>query len=233
LQAERQAAWGEVARRLAHEIKNPLTPIQLSAERLQHKLSEKLNESDASLLKRATQTIVSQVAAMKNMVADFADYARAPSSSPKLELLDMHQLLSEVMGLYEANSNPISLQLGATNSSINGDATRLRQIVHNLLHNAHDALHQVENPQIILSTASTQNEFHLMVSDNGCGIQEQVLSRIFEPYMTTKKKGTGLGLPIVKKIVEEHSGRIVIGSSESGGTQVIISLPLALETEVA
>jgi PAS domain S-box-containing protein len=233
LQAERQAAWGEVARRLAHEIKNPLTPIQLSAERLQHKLSAKLDENDASLLKRATQTIVSQVAAMKNMVADFADYARAPSASPKLDVLDMHQLLNEVMGLYEANSNPISLQLGATNVSINGDATRLRQVVHNLLHNAHDALHQVDNPQIILSTASTQSEFHLMVSDNGCGIQEQLLSRIFEPYMTTKKTGTGLGLPIVKKIVEEHSGRIVIGSGASGGTQVIISLPLALETEVA
>ncbi|MEI7841401.1 MAG: ATP-binding protein [Gallionellaceae bacterium] len=233
LQAERQAAWGEVARRLAHEIKNPLTPIQLSAERMQHKLSAKLDESDAKLLQRATQTIVSQVAAMKNMVADFADYARAPSSTLKLELLDMHQLLGEVLGLYEANSSPITLQLSATKTWLRGDPTRLRQIVHNLLHNAHDALQQVAQPQIVVSTVSTNNELHLMVSDNGSGIQEQLLARIFEPYMTTKAKGTGLGLPIVKKIVEEHGGRIVIESQVSVGTQVIVSLPLELEMEVA
>ncbi len=231
LQAERQAAWGEVARRLAHEIKNPLTPIQLSAERMQHKLSEKLDEHDAKLLQRATQTIVSQVAAMKNMVSDFADYARAPA--PKLVLLDMHQLLSEVMGLYEANSSPITLQLGASQTWLNGDATRLRQVVHNLLHNAHDALQQVDQPQIVLSTMSTSSEFHLMVSDNGSGIQEHILARIFEPYMTTKTKGTGLGLPIVKKIVEEHGGRIAIENKSSGGTQVIVSFPLAQEMEVA
>lgn len=231
LQAERQAAWGEVARRLAHEIKNPLTPIQLSAERMQHKLSEKLDEHDAQLLQRATQTIVSQVGAMKNMVADFADYARAPA--PKLALLDMHQLLNEVMGLYEANSSPITLQLEASRTWLNGDATRLRQIVHNLLHNAHDALQQSEHPQIVLASASTDSEFILTVSDNGSGIQENVLARIFEPYMTTKTKGTGLGLPIVKKIVEEHGGKIIIENKPSGGTQVKVSLPLAQEMEVA
>jgi PAS domain S-box-containing protein len=231
LQAERQAAWGEVARRLAHEIKNPLTPIQLSAERIQHKLSDKLDEQDAKLLQRATQTIVSQVGAMKNMVADFADYARAPA--PKFTLLDMHQLLNEVMGLYEANSSPITLQLSAERSWLNGDPTRLRQIVHNLLHNAHDALQQVEYPQIVLATANTPTEFILTVHDNGSGIQENVLARIFEPYMTTKIKGTGLGLPIVKKIVEEHGGSITIESTLSGGTQVRVSLPLAQEMEVA
>jgi PAS domain S-box-containing protein len=231
LQAERQAAWGEVARRLAHEIKNPLTPIQLSAERIQHKLSDKLDEQDAKLLQRATQTIVSQVGAMKNMVADFADYARAPA--PKFTLLDMHQLLNEVMGLYEANSSPITLQLNAGRSWLNGDPTRLRQIVHNLLHNAHDALQQVEHPQIVLATANTPSEFILTVHDNGSGIQENVLARIFEPYMTTKIKGTGLGLPIVKKIVEEHGGSITIESTLSGGTHVKVSLPLAQEMEVA
>jgi len=231
LQAERQAAWGEVARRLAHEIKNPLTPIQLSAERMQHKLSEKLNEQDAQLLQRATHTIVSQVAAMKNMVADFADYARAPA--PKLIPLDMHQLFNEVMGLYEANSSPIELQLKATQTWLNGDSTRLRQVVHNLLHNAHDALQQTEHPQIELSTRSTATEFHFSVSDNGCGIPEQVLARVFEPYMTTKTKGTGLGLPIVKKIIEEHGGKITIANKISGGTQVNVSLPLALEMEEA
>ena len=231
LQAERQAAWGEVARRLAHEIKNPLTPIQLSAERIQFKLSDKLNEQDARLLQRATHTIVSQVTAMKNMVADFADYARAPA--PKLLLLDMHLLINEVMGLYEANSSPITLQLNATQTCINGDSTRLRQIVHNLLHNAHDALQQIKNPQIVLSTHNSDSNFIISVSDNGCGIQEQVLARVFEPYMTTKTKGTGLGLPIVKKIVEEHGGKITIENKLSGGTQVNISLPLAVEMEVA
>jgi PAS domain S-box-containing protein len=231
LQAERQAAWGEVARRLAHEIKNPLTPIQLSAERLQHKLSDKLDEPDARLLQRATQTIVSQVAALKNMVADFADYARAPA--PKLTLLDMHQLLNEVMGLYEANSSPITLQLGADRTLLNGDGTRLRQVVHNLLHNAHDALQHVEHPQITVVTASDSREFSLMVSDNGSGIQEHILARIFEPYMTTKTKGTGLGLPIVKKIIEEHGGNISIENQPAGGTRVRVCLPLALEMEVA
>ena len=230
LQAERQAAWGEVARRLAHEIKNPLTPIQLSAERMQHKLSEKLNENDAQLLQKATHTIVTQVAAMKNMVADFADYARVPA--PKLLLLDMHLLLSEVMGLYEANSSPILIRLEASETWINGDATRLRQIVHNLLHNAHDALQNIQNPQIVLATSSSSTEFKLTVSDNGCGIQEQVLSRVFEPYMTTKVKGTGLGLPIVKKIVEEHGGKITIENRTTGGTQVNVSLPLALTLEM-
>jgi PAS domain S-box-containing protein len=150
LQAERQAAWGEVARRLAHEIKNPLTPIQLSAERLQYKLSDKLIPEDAKLLQRATQTIVSQVAAMKKMVTEFADYARAPAV--QLMALDMHQLLNEVMGLYEANSSPITLQLTAVHPRINGDATRLRQVIHNLLHNAHDALKNIAQPQIVLRT---------------------------------------------------------------------------------
>ncbi|MFA7298899.1 MAG: HAMP domain-containing protein, partial [Sideroxydans sp.] len=151
LQAERQAAWGEVARRLAHEIKNPLTPIQLSAERLQHKLSSKLEEKDSQLLRRATETIVSQVNAMKSMVTDFADYARAPAVH--MAVVDVHQLLCEVMGLYEANSSPIKLCLEATKFRINGDATRLRQVVHNLLQNAHDALQQVSAPQIVLATA--------------------------------------------------------------------------------
>jgi PAS domain S-box-containing protein len=225
LQAERQAAWGEVARRLAHEIKNPLTPIQLSAERLQHKLLDKLDEKDSQLLERATQTIVSQVAAMKNMVTDFADYARAPA--PKLVRLDVHQLINEVMGLYEANSSPITLSLEADRTWVNGDATRLRQVVHNLLQNAHDALQQTEHRQIILSTSTTQDgRLKLTIADNGSGFPEHLLARAFEPYMTTKPRGTGLGLPIVKKIVEEHGGRISIENQAQGGTCVSISLPL-------
>lgn len=232
LQAERQAAWGEVARRLAHEIKNPLTPIQLSAERLQHKLLSKLDEQDGQLLKRATQTIVSQVSAMKNMVTEFANYARAPAA--RLVELDMHQLLIEVMGLYEANSSPINMKLEAQRTLLNGDATRLRQVIHNLLQNAHDALQQTENPQIVLATENTADgALKLTVRDNGSGIPEHLLGRLFEPYMTTKQRGTGLGLAIVKKIVEEHGGKIAIESQPSGGTCVSVVLPLAVaETEI-
>ncbi len=231
LQAERQAAWGEVARRLAHEIKNPLMPIQLSAERLQHKLSAKLNEDDALLLQRATQTIVSQVAAMKNMVMEFSDYARAPA--PKLATLDMHQLLREVLGLYEANNNPITLRLDAAQYWVKGDATRLRQVIHNLLQNAQDELQSAPRPEIapeiILSTANEGGTLKLCVQDNGSGFPEHLLARAFEPYMTTKSKGTGLGLAIVKKIVEEHGGSIAIENVASGGTRMNVTLPLLAE----
>jgi len=224
LQAERQAAWGEVARRLAHEIKNPLTPIQLSAERLQHKLSDKLDEGDAQLLLRATRTIVSQVAAMKNMVSDFANYARGPAL--KLSHLDLHKLIGEVLGLYETNAISIVLKLDALQSEVNGDATRLRQVIHNLLQNAQDALQSVAQPQITLHTKTQNGEIHLWVEDNGAGFPASVLMRAFEPYMTTKAKGTGLGLAIVKKIVEEHGGHITIENNISGGGRVSISLPL-------
>jgi PAS domain S-box-containing protein len=227
LQAERQAAWGEVARRLAHEIKNPLTPIQLSAERLQHKLSAKLDSSDAQLLQRATQTIVSQVAAMKNMVTEFADYARAPA--PKLMVLDMHLLLREVLGLYEANSSPITLRLNAAQAWVKGDATRLRQVIHNLLQNSYDALQNVTQREIILSTIEEGGALKLCVQDNGSGFPEHLLARAFEPYRTTKPKGTGLGLAIVKKIVEEHGGSIVIENVAAGGTRVSVTLPLLIE----
>jgi PAS domain S-box-containing protein len=224
LRAERQAAWGEVARRLAHEIKNPLTPIQLSAERLQHKLSAKLDEKDASLLQRATQTIVSQVTAMKNMVTDFADYARAPAL--KLTELDMHQLLREVLGLYEANRYPLSVRLEAPHTRIRGDATRLRQVIHNLLQNAQDALGQVEQPRLSLQTSNEEGWLRMSVEDNGSGFPENLLDRAFEPYITTKPKGTGLGLAIVKKIVEEHGGIIAIENVVSGGARVIVTLPV-------
>ncbi len=227
LQAERQAAWGEVARRLAHEIKNPLMPIQLSAERLQHKLSAKLDKGDAQLLQRATQTIVSQVSAMKNMVMEFSDYARAPA--PKLAALDMHQLLREVLGLYEANNCPITLRPDAEHAWVKGDATRLRQVIHNLLQNAQDELQDIANPEIILSTADKARMLQLYVQDNGNGFPENLLTRAFEPYVTTKSKGTGLGLAIVKKIVEEHGGSIAIENLKEGGTRVSVVLPLLME----
>lgn len=227
LQAERQSAWGEVARRLAHEVKNPLTPIQLSAERLQHKLSGHLEEADAQLLKRATQTIVSQVAALKNMVGDFANYARGPSV--RLTRLEMHKLIGEVLGLYEGSHIRFRLELNASRSDVNGDATRLRQVIHNLLQNAEDALHGVENPEIRLATGTMDGMFCLYVEDNGAGFSETVLSRAFEPYMTTKVKGTGLGLAIVKKIIEEHGGHVTIENNANGGARINIQLPLAEE----
>ena len=225
--AERQAAWGEVARRLAHEIKNPLTPIQLSAERLEYKLSDKLDEGNAQLLKRATQTIVSQVSAMKNMVGDFANYARGPAL--KLSNLELHQLIREVLGLYEANAIQIELKLNATREQVSGDATRLRQVVHNLLLNAQDAIADSAQPQIVLTTETLQEEIRLSVEDNGDGFSENALTRVFEPYMTTKSKGTGLGLAIVKKIVEEHGGHIGVENILGGGARVSVTLPLIKE----
>ena len=227
LQAERQAAWGEVARRLAHEIKNPLTPIQLSAERLQHKLHDKLTADDAALLQRATRTIVSQVTALKNMVVEFADYARAPA--PKMAPVDMHQLLHEVLGLYEAADVPVTLQLGAVQTTVKGDATRLRQVVHNLLQNSQDALQGQDAPRIVIGTANRDGVLHVWVQDNGHGFPQNLLARAFDPYVTTKLKGTGLGLAIVKKIVEEHGGAIEIRNTEPNGTQVSFTLPVLTE----
>ena len=186
-----------------------------------------MNEDDALLLQRATQTIVSQVAAMKNMVMEFSDYARAPA--PKLATLDMHQLLHEVLGLYEANNNPITLRLDAAQYWVKGDATRLRQVIHNLLQNAQDELQGALQPEIILSTANEGGVLKLCVQDNGSGFPEHLLARAFEPYMTTKSKGTGLGLAIVKKIVEEHGGSIAIENVASGGTRMNITLPLLEE----
>ncbi|MFY9259652.1 MAG: ATP-binding protein [Gallionella sp.] len=227
LQAERQAAWGEVARRLAHEIKNPLTPIQLSAERLQHKLSAHLNPADAQLLQRATQTIVSQVDALKNMVSDFANYARGPVL--KLSPLDLHQLIQEVLNLYEANGMRMTTRLLAPHAIVQGDATRLRQVIHNLLQNAQDALQGQADAHITLSTTAQGGSVSLHVADNGSGFADQVLSRAFEPYMTTKSKGTGLGLAIVKKIIEEHNGQIGIENNSNGGATITITLPTVME----
>jgi nitrogen fixation/metabolism regulation signal transduction histidine kinase len=164
---------------------------------------------------------------MKNMVSDFANYARGPAS--KLSHLDVHKLIKEVLGLYEANAITIEPRLEAVRSEINCDATRLRQVFHNLLQNAQDALQGVAQPQITLHTETQGEEIHLYVEDNGAGFPESVLSRAFEPYMTTKTKGTGLGLAIVKKIVEEHGGHITIENNENGGARINIRLPLLEE----
>lgn len=225
--AQRSAAWGEVARRLAHEIKNPLTPIQLSAERLQFKLADKLGQSDAEMLARGTQTIINQVQAMKRMVDDFRDYSRLPA--PEVAPLDLNELVREVLGLYESSSAVVDAQLAADLPPVLGDATQLRQIIHNLLRNSEDALEGRPDGRIQLATAVTGRCAQLLIGDNGPGFPVELLARIFEPYVTTKARGTGLGLPIVKKIVEEHLGTIEISNAPEGGARIDIRLPLVKE----
>lgn len=222
--AQRSAAWGEVARRLAHEIKNPLTPIQLSAERLQFKLADKLANGDADMLARGTQTIINQVQAMKRMVDDFRDYARLPA--PEVAPLDLNALIREVLGLYESSSAAIATELADDLGPILGDATQLRQIIHNLLRNAEDALEGRAGARIVIRTQQGSRHARLSLADNGPGFPVELLPRIFEPYVTTKARGTGLGLPIVKKIVDEHQGSIEISNAPEGGARIDIRLPL-------
>lgn len=223
ISAQRDAAWGEVARRLAHEIKNPLTPIQLAAERLQHKLTDKLEKADASFLTRGTTTIVNQVAALKNMVDAFKEYARQPSR--KMQPVDFNSILNEVLVLYE--NMPITIDIDSHQSPmmINADATLLRQVIHNLLQNAQDAIMQTADPKVTLSLKKVDNFYSLTVTDNGSGFPESILRRIFEPYATSKPKGTGLGLAIVKKIIDEHQGHIHIENQPQGGALIKIDLP--------
>ena len=223
-QAQRDAAWGEVARRLAHEIKNPLTPIQLSAERLQRKLLEKLPDADADVLKRATVTIVNQVTALKGMVDDFSLYAKSARMSP--QTLSLNDLIREVLVLYESMGVAIEPQLAESLPQVAADPTLIRQVLHNLIQNAIDALVGRDRPRIVVRSALAGRDVEVSVEDNGAGIDESVLARIFEPYVTTKAKGTGLGLAIVKKIVEEHQGRIQVANVKPHGAQVSITLPL-------
>lgn len=227
--AQRSAAWGEVARRLAHEIKNPLTPIQLSAERLQFKLADKLGNGDADMLARGTQTIINQVQSMKRMVDDFRDYARLPA--PEVAPLELNDLIREVLGLYESSSAAIESRLADGLPPVLGDATQLRQIIHNLLRNAEDALEGRPGGRISIVTEVAGRSARLMIGDNGPGFPAELLPRIFEPYVTTKARGTGLGLPIVKKIVEEHLGSIEISNAPEGGARIDIRLPLVKEEE--
>jgi len=223
IQAQRDAAWGEVARRLAHEIKNPLTPIQLSAERLQQKLHDKLPDVEADILKRATATIVTHVAALKGMVDDFTQYAHASRMNAKA--VNLNELVREVLVLYEAMGVVIEPRLADNLPSIYADPAMLRQVLHNLFQNALDALTGVENPRILVNTSLGTGGVLLTVRDNGTGIAEAVMGRIFEPYVTTKPKGTGLGLAIVKKIVDEHHGRILVENVKPHGATVSIVLP--------
>src|SRR5712671_5762127 len=230
LQAQRDAAWGEVARRLAHEIKNPLTPIQLSAERMRKRFLGQMNEKDAEVLERATHTIVQQVEAMKQMVNAFSDYARAPAM--ELVSFDVNQLVTEVAELYRAQGSGVSFKLflDAQLGLIEADRGRLRQILNNLLTNALEALEGHPDGSVVVETHRTAIGGHpvldLVVSDNGPGFQHEIIGRVFDPYVTSKPKGTGLGLAIVKKLVEEHGGRIEADNARGGGARVRILLPL-------
>ena len=226
VQAQRDSAWGEVARRLAHEIKNPLTPIQLSAERLRHKYLNKMEEKDAKVLDRATSTIIAQVGTMKEMVNAFAEYAKKPEMK-KLRM-DVNQVVSEVAELYRIHQSvTLNLCLGQNIPPILADSGRLRQVMNNLLKNAFEAIEPVGGGEITVSTTYHDREpcINLSIEDNGPGFSAAVHGHVFEPYKTTKLKGTGLGLAIVKKIVEEHGGDIDAENTLSGAC-VTIHLPI-------
>lgn len=221
--AQRTAAWAEVARRIAHEIKNPLTPIQLSAERIAHKLGDRLGDAEREFLERSTRTIVDQVEAMKNLVNAFRDYARLPA--PELKAVDLNALIHEVLTLYESTHIPLDLKLAEGLPPVLADAAQLRQVIHNLLQNAQDALagHE-EAARLQLQTRQEGERVALYLRDNGPGFPQAVLTRAFEPYFTTKARGTGLGLAIVKKIIDEHGGDVRLSNPEHGGAEVRIRL---------
>jgi len=214
--AQRSVAWAEVARRLAHEIKNPLTPIQLSAERLQHKLEPKLVGPDQGMLQRSVATIVAQVQAMKQLVNEFRDYARLPAA--QLQPLDLNELAGEVMALYASTHEQgrLDVRLAEPLPAIVGDASQLRQVIHNLVQNALDSVAERADGHVTVSTEVARDEngqprtVRLKVADNGPGFADKVLKRAFEPYVTTKSRGTGLGLAVVKKIADEHGARVRI-----------------------
>ena len=226
IQAQRNAAWSEVARRLAHEIKNPLTPIQLSAERIKHKLGSKLNKEDTEILDKAVSTIVNQVDAMKTMVNEFSEYARAPKLN--LESTDINETIIEISHLFENSGIKITTNLLKGLPKIKVDANMMRQVLINLIQNAQDAMvNNTKKPSIKINTNKYKNYLILSIEDNGPGFSEEILKKAFEPYVTTKSHGTGLGLAIVKKIIEEHEGIIVVENIKSGGAHINIQLPIS------
>jgi nitrogen fixation/metabolism regulation signal transduction histidine kinase len=232
LQAQRDAAWGEVARRLAHEIKNPLTPIRLSAERMRHKLMPGMSEQDARLLDRGTETIVQQVEAMKEMVNAFSEYARAPRF--EMSEVNLNQLVTELTDLYRAQvagrGVTLDLQLDPALAGVVADRGRLRQLLHNLLTNSVEALEGRRGGRIEIATrrraVGDDAVVELAVEDNGPGFQRELMGQVFDPYVTTKARGTGLGLAIVRKIVEEHGGHVEAENRPEGGALVRVELPM-------
>ena len=231
--AQRAQAWGEVARRLAHEIKNPLTPIQLSAERLEMKLGGKLAGPEQALLTKSVKTIVDQVAAMKRLVNEFRDYARLPAA--ELKPVDLNELINDVIQLYSADNAvvPVHAELDLDAPLIKGDAQQLRQVIHNLVLNAQDAQEGTAHAAVTVKTeySKSSSRVRLSVRDSGGGFPEHILKRAFEPYVTTKVKGTGLGLAVVKKIADEHGARVDISNRVTAG--VISGAQVSLSFAVA
>ena len=227
VRAQKEAAWGEVAKRLAHEIRNPLTPIQLSAERLAWKLQDKLGEQDAQILARSTDTIIKQVAAMKEMVEAFRNYARAPAL--KLEKQDLNKIIEEVLLLYEAGACTFDAVFSNIPAVMYADTTAMRQVLHNIFKNAAEAAEEAAQPEVHIHTDNTDGKITLTVANNGKSFSKDMLANAFEPYVTDKPTGTGLGLPVVKKIVEEHGGRIALSNPAEGGASVKITLPALVE----
>ena len=226
IQAQRDAAWSEVARRLAHEIKNPLTPIQLSAERIKHKLGAKLNKDDTDVLNKAVATIVNQVDAMKTMVNEFSEYSRAPKLN--LELTDINKFIKEISHLFENSGIKISTKLSRDLPKTKVDVNMMRQVLINLIQNAQDAMiNNTKKPIIQINTNKLKNYIVLSIEDNGPGFSADILKKAFEPYVTTKSHGTGLGLAIVKKIIEEHEGVITIENIKNSGALINIQLPIS------
>lgn len=238
VKAQRNAAWGEVARRLAHEIKNPLTPIQLSAERIRHKYLDKMDSKEADILERSTHTIVQQVETLKEMVKAFSDYARMPALN--LDTIDLNKIIREVLDLYLSSSNDTLYQvtLDSTNPTVEADIGRLRQLLHNLIKNALEAnqenhtesQRETKDEKIYITTRCAEEQacryVELKITDTGPGIAEDMFDQLFEPYVTTKPRGSGLGLAVVKKIVEEHGGMIYAENAKNGGASIIIRLPV-------
>ena len=229
VQAQKEAAWGEVAQRLAHEIRNPLTPIQLSAERLAWKLDGKLDDKDAAMLERATNTIVNQVAAMKDMVEAFRNYAKAPKL--KLERIDLNVLAAELLVLYEGSNCTFEADFSNIEAVVEADAGAMRQVLHNILKNGAEAAAADEQPKVFIQTAVQDEKVALNICNNGKSFSEDMLLHAFDPYVTNKPGGTGLGLPVVKKIIEEHKGRISLANRPEGGACVKITLPLLMEND--
>jgi nitrogen fixation/metabolism regulation signal transduction histidine kinase len=226
IQAQRDAVWSEVARRLAHEIKNPLTPIQLSAERIKHKLEIKLNKDDKDILNKAVATIVNQVDAMKTMVNEFSEYARAPKLN--LEVTDINKLIKEISHLFENSGMKILTKLSKGLPEIKLDVNMMRQMLINLIQNAQDAMaNRIKNPIIHINTNMQKNYITLTIEDNGPGFSVDIIKKAFEPYVTSKAHGTGLGLAIVKKIIEEHDGMITIENVKNGGAVIYVQLPIS------
>jgi nitrogen fixation/metabolism regulation signal transduction histidine kinase len=236
LQAQKDAAWGEVARRLAHEIKNPLTPIQLSAERLRRRYIGS-RSADPELLDRATHTIIQQVESMKEMVNAFSQYARTPDMD--VTRFDLNTLIAEVTELYRHHEHPVKIELALdeTLPAVEADQGRLRQVLHNLLRNALEALERQPDGRIEVATHRRGDDgadlVEIVVSDDGPGFVEEIMGQAFDPYVTSKPKGTGLGLAIVKKLVEEHGGQIRARNLEQRGAEISILLPITSETGIA